>query len=170
MNISIHPGHKEISRYCWVRSAGLPLYLYHQKVLRAIGDALGSYQLATLKTLRMEDIPRMMVLMDQNGGPPNRIVLDYGENQWEQKNDYEQIPFRCRYSHGVGHTLHDCHRMVVVYKIRRSSENSMGVNPALNEKCGGSLSKQNPRKGLSHLPLRSRSHTAKGVSMGDLRS
>ncbi|KAH9296470.1 hypothetical protein KI387_040058, partial [Taxus chinensis] len=60
-------------------------------------------------SMRMEQMvyAQMCVYMDMNQPLPAKILLEVGEEKWEQI-DYENIPFRCCLCHEYGHLVKDC--------------------------------------------------------------
>ncbi|KAH9298810.1 hypothetical protein KI387_030492, partial [Taxus chinensis] len=94
----------------WIRLFGLPTEFWNPVVLQDIGNSIGKFVRAANSTMRMEQMVYawMCVYVDMNQPLPANILLEIGEERWEQQIDYENIPFRCHLCHEYGHLVKDC--------------------------------------------------------------
>jgi len=64
----------------------------------AIENKLGKYVKTWKETLkgRYTFYPRIYIEKDASGALPEAIILEFRDEEWIQRIDYEKIPFRCR--------------------------------------------------------------------------
>ena len=89
----------------WVRPTNLPLHLWPNSVLEAVGDALGDFlmvDIASSNVYQMTYTP-ILVEIDVSKGLPKMIKLASPNGSWIQLLDYEGIPFRCQKFHKTSH-------------------------------------------------------------------
>ena len=72
--------------------------------------------------------------MDISGALPKAISLEFRDEEWIQKIDYEQIPFRCRQCHQHGNLIRE-------FSLNKRKE---AVNPKTQQEKEGFIT-PNPR-------------------------
>ena len=86
----------------WVRLAHLPLHYWSSKFLETIGNKLGKYIDREERKIKYS-CARICIEFDLEIGLHEANKLTIAEWSHIQELDYEQIPFKCRFSHGYGH-------------------------------------------------------------------
>lgn len=94
----------------WVQAPSLPPFLWADSVFKSIGDLLGMYLDAERSYLHTfeKGVARILVRLNPKEGLAKTITLCYKEYEFEQKLDYELLPFRCHRYHEYGHLARDC--------------------------------------------------------------
>jgi hypothetical protein len=94
----------------WVRLLNLPLHLWLDYVLEAMGNAIEDFILVDSACSRVYRMmyARILVEMNISKGLPEMIMLNSLHGPWNQLLDYEGIPFRCRICHKTGHLASPC--------------------------------------------------------------
>lgn len=94
----------------WVRLLNLPLHLWQDLVLEAVGEGLGDFLMVDLVSSNVfrTTYAHILVEMDISKGLPAMIKLPSPGGSWIQLLDYEGIPFRCRKCHNTGHLVARC--------------------------------------------------------------
>jgi hypothetical protein len=97
-------------RHLWVLLPGLPLYLWNEKSLMAIGNSLGRFISVDPKTLVGPDkkLVRILVELDLHEGLLETLDIDWRGHLTRQKLDYLDIPFRCSLCRQTGHLRKTC--------------------------------------------------------------
>ena len=69
---------------------------------------------------------RILVHMDLSEGLPEYINIQWRDAVRRQMLDYEEVPFRCRHCHKVGHLFKDCplNRWNIRKDARQSTQES----------------------------------------------
>ena len=82
----------------WVRLLNLPLHLWLDLVLEAMGDAIGDFQMVDSKSsdILHTTYARILMVVDVSKGLRKKIKLEVPNSSWIQILDYKGIPFRCR--------------------------------------------------------------------------
>jgi hypothetical protein len=97
-------------RHLWVLLPGLPLHLWNDEALRAIGNSLGKFisldSPSLLGSSRM--MGRVLVEMDLSVGLPETLEIDWRGRKILQNLDYLGIPFRCNRCRETGHLRRSC--------------------------------------------------------------
>ena len=94
----------------WVRLPNLPLHLWVDSVLEAVGEAIGDFLMVdnASSNVYRTTYARILVEVDTSKGLPASICLASPFGDWNQCLDYEGIPFRCRKCHKTGHLATSC--------------------------------------------------------------
>jgi hypothetical protein len=94
----------------WLRLYSLPLDYWLPSTFESIGNKLGKYVKKSEATLkgRYTSYARICIEMDVSGALPEAISLEFRDEEWIQRIDYDQILFRCRICHEHGHLLREC--------------------------------------------------------------
>jgi hypothetical protein len=97
-------------RHLWVLLPGLPLFLWNEGALRAIGDTLGRFITLDYKALSspMRKMGRVLVEVDIFGGLSETIEIEWRGRKIAQPLDYLGLPFRCNICRQMGHLRRDC--------------------------------------------------------------
>jgi hypothetical protein len=96
--------------HLWVLLPGLPLYLWNEGALRAIGDNLGKFISLESKCFTNPErkLGSILVEMDIHCGLPESIDIEWRGRRVVQQLDYLGIPFRCNACRQMGHLRRDC--------------------------------------------------------------
>ena len=94
----------------WVRLSNLPLHLWLDSVLEAVGDALKDFLIVDTASSNVfhTTYARILVEIDISKGLLEKIMLDSSIGSWIQLLNYEGIPFRCRKCHKTGQLAAVC--------------------------------------------------------------
>jgi hypothetical protein len=97
-------------RHLWVLLSGLPLHLWNEGALRAIGDALGHFITLDHSTLEnyVRKVGRILVEIDLHGGLLEAIDIEWRGRFLNQAAGLCGYPFRCSWCRGTGHLHRDC--------------------------------------------------------------
>lgn len=89
----------------WVRLPNLPLPFWHHQVLEDIGNLLGRFikSDSERKEQGLFTYARICLEIYLSKGLPDRLQLKHESFYWIQSLDYENIAFRCRLCHLIGH-------------------------------------------------------------------
>jgi hypothetical protein len=92
-------------RHLWVLLPGLPLHLWNEGALRAIGNSLGKFIALDTQTLNssLRTMGKVLVEIDITAGLPETLVIDWRGRKLLQKLDYLGLPFRCNLCRETGH-------------------------------------------------------------------
>jgi hypothetical protein len=126
-------------RHLWVLLPGLPLYLWNEGALRAIGNSLGKF--ISLDSKFQSDpgrkIGKVLVEMDIYSGLPETLEIEWRGRRIAQKLDYLGVPFRCNNCRQTGHLRRDCPGFVIENSsedsnLQRSPPDYTDVDPSLS--------------------------------------
>lgn len=94
----------------WIRLFGLPSEFWDPKIIKGIGNSIGSFVKVAESTKRGKytTYARICAYMNITEPLPDLIELEYHDEIWNQTLDYEHIPFRCHRCHEYGHLLREC--------------------------------------------------------------
>jgi hypothetical protein len=97
-------------RHLWVLLARLPLYLWNEKSLMAIGNTLGRFISLDSKLLTRPNkkMARLLVELDIHEGLLETLDIEWRGRTTRQKIDYLGIPFRCTLCRQTGHLRKSC--------------------------------------------------------------
>jgi hypothetical protein len=97
-------------RHLWVLLPGLPLHIWNEKALMAIGNSLGRFISIDSKTNTGRDkrLARILVEIDIHEGLSETLDIDWRGHITRQKLDYLGIPFRCTLCRQTGHLRKTC--------------------------------------------------------------
>jgi hypothetical protein len=97
-------------RHFWVLLPGLPLHLWNQKALEAIGNSLDRFICVDLQVLTASEkkVARVMVEIDIHDGLLECIDIDWRGKLYQQSLDYLGIPFRCTLYRKTRHLRNFC--------------------------------------------------------------
>jgi hypothetical protein len=97
-------------RHLWVILPGLPLHLWNEEAIRAIGDSLGKFVALDSKSLSSHSrkVGRVLVEMDTSTGLPETLEITWRGRKLLQPLDYLGIPFRCNLCRETGHLRRSC--------------------------------------------------------------
>jgi hypothetical protein len=97
-------------RHLWVLLPGLPLHLWNDESLKAIGNSIG--QFISLDTQSQKSPSRKMgkilVAIDITAGLPAKLDIVWRGRVHQQTLDYLGLPFRCNICRETGHLRHSC--------------------------------------------------------------
>lgn len=81
----------------WVRLLNLPIHFWCIEALKEIGNTLGKFVVVDEDRLQkgMATYVRICVEVDLSKGFPEKIILQWYSNSWEQYLEYENTAFRC---------------------------------------------------------------------------
>ncbi|XP_042056295.1 uncharacterized protein LOC121800869 [Salvia splendens] len=97
----------------WCNLIGLPIHLYDQAALFAIGKLLGTpiqIDRATANRMRLL-FARLCIEIDISKPPPEEIILDICGRETMQQVKWDKIPSYCRECKHVGHKSEVCYAM-----------------------------------------------------------
>jgi hypothetical protein len=96
--------------HLWVLLPGLPLFLWNEGALRAIGDSLGKFIAIDPQSLTgpMRKMGRVLVEMDICAGLPEILEIEWRGRKIAQTLDYLGLPFRCNRCRKTGHLRRSC--------------------------------------------------------------
>jgi hypothetical protein len=95
--LAFNPETKYFSlRHLWVMLPGLPLYLWNEGALTAIGNNLGSFIMIDKKNLEASNrkVARVLVEMDVHLGLPETMEVEWRGICCQQRLDYLGLPFQ----------------------------------------------------------------------------
>jgi hypothetical protein len=97
-------------RHFCVLLSGLPLYLWNEGVLAAIGDSLGKFIMIDKENLSAatRKVGRVLVEMDMHLGLSKTLEIDWRGKSLLQRLDYLGIVFRGIYCRSTSHLRRDC--------------------------------------------------------------
>ena len=97
-------------RHLRVLLPGLPIHLWNEPALMAIGNSLGTFISMDSVNLNYANIKvaRVLVEMDIHHGLPEVLEIDWRGQLISQRLDFLGIPFRCSYCRRTGHLRRDC--------------------------------------------------------------
>jgi hypothetical protein len=97
-------------RHLWVLLPGLPLHLWNEDAIRAIGDSLGKFIALDSQSLAgpSRKMGRVLVEMDISAGLPEILEITWRGRKLLQSLDYLGIPFRCNLCRETGHLRRSC--------------------------------------------------------------
>jgi hypothetical protein len=97
-------------RHLWVLLPSLPLHLWNEKSLEAIGNTLGCFisvdKEAIVAPVKM--VAKVLVELDIHEGLLESIDIEWRGHHTRQKLDYLGIPFRCTLCRQTGHLRKHC--------------------------------------------------------------
>lgn len=96
----------------WVRLPHLPLHLWGEESVNAIGNAVGKYIDRCEQKDNIHACARICVEVDLLKGLPEAIKIKVDQWTHIQKLDYEKIPFKCKVCHEYGHFANSCLKKV----------------------------------------------------------
>jgi len=97
-------------RHLWVLPPALPLHLWNEGAMKAIGNALGrciTLDFSSLTALARK-MGRIMVEIDIHEGLPKVLDIEWRGRHIKQCLDYQGIPFRCNWCHSTSHLQRHC--------------------------------------------------------------
>ena len=88
----------------------MPLDYSLPSTFKAIENKLGKYLKTSEATLkgRYTSYARIYIEMDVLRAPLEAISLEFMDEEWIQRINYEKISFRCRKFHEHGHLIKEC--------------------------------------------------------------
>jgi hypothetical protein len=94
----------------WVLLPGLPIHLWNEATLMAIGNSLGSLISVDSHNLNASTrkVAQLLVEIEIHHGLPKVLEIDLWGRKTIQRLDYIGIPFRCNICHCTGHLSQDC--------------------------------------------------------------
>lgn len=97
-------------RHLWVLVPGLPLNLWNEKALTAIGNALGRFIKVDEHALSAPErrMGKILVAVDIHSGLLETIDIQWRGHTICQKLDYMGLPFQCTFCRKTGHLRSDC--------------------------------------------------------------
>jgi hypothetical protein len=97
-------------RHLWVLLPGLPLFLWNEGALKAIGETLGRFIAHDTKLLNSSQrkMGRVLVEIDIYNGLSETIEIEWRGRRITQSLDYLGVPFRCNRCRLTGHLRRDC--------------------------------------------------------------
>jgi hypothetical protein len=97
-------------RHLWVLLPGLPLQLWNEGALEAIGNSLGTFISVDRLTLSAPNkkMGKFLVEMDIHGRLPELLEIEWRGRRILQKLDYLGIPFYCSLCRSTGHLRREC--------------------------------------------------------------
>lgn len=92
----------------WVRIRSLPPHLWSMDVFHSIDNKLGIYLDADMsfQVTEMRTFAYILVKLDLREGF-SHLILNFRGSKFNQQVDYEDLPFRCRLCHSLGHFVRD---------------------------------------------------------------
>ena len=107
----------------WVGLPNLPLHLWNDPYLHAIGDVIGQFHSICPNTTKFfrTTYARICVQMDLSKGLPGELKIVNQDYSWTQALDYENIYFRCRSCYNIGHLAKACPNISQPYKHNKAT-------------------------------------------------
>jgi hypothetical protein len=139
-------------RHLWVLLLGLPLHLWNEEALRAIGNALGKFITLDSQSLNipLRKMGRVLVEMDITSGLPEKLEIEWRGRTHLQILDYLGLPFRCNLCHETGSLRRTCPGKSSIYS---SKEADLHLNPPDYMEADPSLSYLDPSPDPPSFPL-----------------
>jgi hypothetical protein len=97
-------------RHVWVLLPGLPLHLWNEGALQAIGNSLGNFISVDKSSLFVASrkVGKVLVEMDIHFGLLEFIEIEWRGRRVLQRLNYLGLPFRCSFCRTTGHLRRDC--------------------------------------------------------------
>jgi hypothetical protein len=92
-------------RHLWVLLSGLPLHLWNEGAIRAIGNSLGKFIAFDTQSLNgpLRKMGRVLVEMDITSRLSETLEIEWRGQKLLQNLDYLGLPFRCNRCRETGH-------------------------------------------------------------------
>lgn len=132
----------------WIRLYSLPWEYWEEKSLQEIGNAIGKFVRVAEETklCKHTSYARICVYMDLKQPLPDTVSFFHEVSEWVQVIDYEQVPFRCRKCHDIGHLYRDCPLNKIPSSPDRSDNNTPdGFTKVVNRRRGNKKAPSNPK-------------------------
>jgi hypothetical protein len=115
-------------RHLWVLLPGLPLHLWNEDSLRAIGNAIGQFISLDTQSLKSPSriMGRILVAIDITTGLPDKLDIVWRGRTHQQALDYLGLPFRCNLCRETGHLRDSCPGK---FSSQCSEEDELRLNP-----------------------------------------
>ena len=93
----------------WIRLYSLPWEYWEETSLKEIGNSIGEFVRVAEETRLClhTSYARICVYMDLKQPLPDTVSFFHEDTEWVHVIDYEQVPFRCRRYHDIGHLYRD---------------------------------------------------------------
>jgi hypothetical protein len=94
----------------WVRLPALPFHLWTFEHFKSIENYIGDFLDAdmTFEETKQRKVERILVNLNIREGLGEEVDLSWGSYTYNQRLDYENIPFRCRRCHQYGNLIKSC--------------------------------------------------------------
>jgi hypothetical protein len=137
--IAFNPETKYFSlRHLWVLLPGLPLFLWNEGALTAIGNSLGKFLMVDRVVLAASarKVGRVLVELDIHQGLSETLDIEWRGKHYLQKLDYLGIPFRCSICRSTSHLRRDCKGYVVNEEMIQEETEPVYSSPDLSMETG----------------------------------
>ena len=142
----------------WIRLYSFPWEYWEEKSLQEIGNAIGEFVKVAEETklCKHTSYARICVYMDLKQPLPDTVSFFHEDSEWVQVIDYEQVPFRCRKCHDIGHLYRD----FPLNKIPTSPDKSSNLIPdgfrkVINRRRSNKKAPNNPKENPSNMATKS---------------
>lgn len=137
----------------WIRLYSLPWEYWEETSLQEIGNAIGQFVRVAEETrlCKHTSYARICVYIDLKQPLPDTVSFFHEDSEWVQVIDYEQVPFRCRKCHDIGHLYRDCPLNKTPSMPDKSNNHSTdGFTKVVNKRRGNKKATNNPKANPSN--------------------
>ncbi len=131
----------------WIRLYSLPWEYWEETSLKEIRNSIGEFVRVAEETRLClhTSYARICVYMDLKQPLPDTVSFFHEDTEWVQVIDYEQVPFRCRRCHDIGHLYRD-------FPLNKTPNNppNDGFTKVVNRRRGNKKATNGPKANMSN--------------------